>query len=659
MLEDRIVPSAPNTDIWTGNVLTLSGLAFWNDSANWENQQTFQPVLPSAGDNLVFGGATANTLTDNDFSSGTLFNSITVEDSGYSISGNAVRVNSFTCSGLQSFVEDATLALETNLTVQTTATVAPLSSVTLGNNGNNGTLTVNAGASFTIEGTVAVQNGSTLDDNGLLTVNTTGVLTGQEVGGGGINVNVASGASMTIQGILALTPSTTMNLTGSLIVDSTGVVIDQGFISMDSNSDLTVQGALTIDQNGTLAAASTLTVGASGALTDLGHLDVDSASALADLGVLTLATGGNLADDGTIEVRQSGTLTNLGTLDDDQTFNIDAGGFVQENGLFTVEANATAQVAGRLTVGAGGHLGIDGSLTVADDSILDDQGTVDEDFGSLSVFGRLAVEGDLTVTSGVTGTGAVDVNNGATVGTFHGVVKFPTAIPIANPVFLSGKFTLEGLLTLQGAVTLDDDVTLTGANSTITFAGAIGDDGNGFGFTDAQFGVVVLDAANIYTGATTINNGTLEVNGSLASTSAVNVSSGGTLAGTGKVGSVSVASGGTVRPGTINTATGILTAKTVTFDAGSTLAIFVAGSSSANTTSDRLKVTGALTLAATSTITIDVSKLTAKSAKVRVLQFGTVSGNTKHETITLNPSNTFSLAAVFGTKTLTIHLKAV
>jgi len=74
--------------------------------------------------------------------------------------------------------------------------------------------------------------------------------------------------------------------------------------------------------------------------------------------------------------------------------------------------------------------------------------------------------------------------------------------------------------------------------------------GSSSGIVKSGTGLMQLDAANTYTGPTTVSGGVLRVNGSLASGSTVAVQNGGTLAGNGTVsGAVTVQSGGTVRPG--------------------------------------------------------------------------------------------------------------
>jgi autotransporter-associated beta strand protein len=94
------------------------------------------------------------------------------------------------------------------------------------------------------------------------------------------------------------------------------------------------------------------------------------------------------------------------------------------------------------------------------------------------------------------------------------------------------------LLTLGG--------TNTGAN---TFSKVIADNGSGAtSLTKAGAGRWVLGGTNTYTGATTVNAGTLLINGSTSSTSLVTVGVNGTLGGTGTVGGDTTISG-THNPG--------------------------------------------------------------------------------------------------------------
>jgi autotransporter-associated beta strand protein len=109
-----------------------------------------------------------------------------------------------------------------------------------------------------------------------------------------------------------------------------------------------------------------------------------------------------------------------------------------------------------------------------------------------------------------------------------------------------------GLVTLQGNGQINGTGTST-LTSTGTFemqsglvSARLG--GSGIALNKTTGGTVTLTGANTYTGNTSVNAGTLIVNGSI-STSIVNVASGATLGGIGTVGPLTIQSGGIVAPG--------------------------------------------------------------------------------------------------------------
>ncbi len=108
-------------------------------------------------------------------------------------------------------------------------------------------------------------------------------------------------------------------------------------------------------------------------------------------------------------------------------------------------------------------------------------------------------------------------------------------------------------------------------------------------------GTVVLTASNSYTGATTVNGGTLEVDGSIASSSLVTVNAGGILSGTGIVDPAvtTIMSGGVLAPGNPTNRTGTLTITgDLAFQSGAFYLIQVNGAAAGS-----VSVTGATTLA--------------------------------------------------------------
>src|SRR3954471_1570737 len=140
--------------------------------------------------------------------------------------------------------------------------------------------------------------------------------------------------------------------------------------------------------------------------------------------------------------------------------------------------------------------------------------------------------------------------------------------------------------------------------------GSIFDFNSGIGnLTLNGLGTLRLTAANSYTGETTINGGTLEVDGSI-DPSHTTVNAGGILAGTGTTCNTEVNSGGYVSPGAspnVSTSNiGTLTTETITFHNGSSYLVDIMGTT-AGSQYDQLHVIGGVILG---NATLQVSFLT-------------------------------------------------
>ncbi|MCX6051066.1 MAG: autotransporter domain-containing protein [Campylobacterales bacterium] len=101
-------------------------------------------------------------------------------------------------------------------------------------------------------------------------------------------------------------------------------------------------------------------------------------------------------------------------------------------------------------------------------------------------------------------------------------------------------------------------------------------------------GILTLSGTNTYSGATTINAGTLAVTGDTSSSS-FTVNSGATLSGNGTVGSTTVANGGSLAPTAIST---LSVAGNLIMDAGSTLKV----NAYADGTNPKVSATGTATI---------------------------------------------------------------
>ena len=88
-----------------------------------------------------------------------------------------------------------------------------------------------------------------------------------------------------------------------------------------------------------------------------------------------------------------------------------------------------------------------------------------------------------------------------------------------------------------------------GDNTDTTFIGAVLDGTARTGLTKNGTGTTTLTSASSYSGATTINGGTLDVEGSIASSSLVTVNANATLTGGGTVGATTISAGGSFAPG--------------------------------------------------------------------------------------------------------------
>jgi len=166
--------------------------------------------------------------------------------------------------------------------------------------------------------------------------------------------------------------------------------------------------------------------------------------------------------------------------------------------------------------------------------------------GRLTLSGVNTYTGNTTISAGV--LSVATINNGGVAGNLGKATN-----AAANLVFNGGTLQYTGAdastdrnFTINAAKTATFDITtnnLTVSGASTATTGAL---------TKIGDGTLTLTGANIYTGATAVNEGTLLVNGpgSLASGSTVTVNSGGTLGGTGTInGTVNVLTGGTLAPG--------------------------------------------------------------------------------------------------------------
>ncbi|CAN2536236.1 hypothetical+protein [Methylocapsa aurea] len=179
--------------------------------------------------------------------------------------------------------------------------------------------------------------------------------------------------------------------------------------------------------------------------------------------------------------------------------------------------------------------------------------------GSAALSGANTYTGATTVTGGalaLVGPGSISTSSGVSVSA-GGLFDISGATAPAKIASLSGDAT--------GAVALGAN-TLTLSNASGSFAGAI----VGAGGVSLRAGVETLSGVNRYLGPTSVDGGTLIVDGSIASSSLTTVRAGATLSGVGTLGALTVDRGGVFAPGSGAAASATAVAGDLAFAGGST-----------------------------------------------------------------------------------------
>lgn len=259
-------------------------------------------------------------------------------------------------------------------------------------------------------------------------------------------------------------------------------------------------------------------------------------------------------------------------------------------GTATVDGAGSAWNSGGLVVGSGGT----GTLTIQNGGkvssvFFGDLGLVRGSTGTVTVDGAGSVwtnSGDIHV--GQYGTGMLTIANGGTVSTTLGMEIAASAGSTGTLVIgaASGQVAVApGTLTTPSVAfgAGNGSIVFNHTASNYVFAPAIA----GAGAVRVEAGTTILTGASGgFTGTTTVNSGTLVVNGVLGGTLDVLVA--GRLQGTGTVGNTMVS--GTIAPG--NSIGTLNVAGDITFDAGSTYEVEV----NAAGQSDRINATGTATI---------------------------------------------------------------
>jgi autotransporter-associated beta strand protein len=377
----------------------------------------------------------------------------------------------------------------------------------------NGAITKNGTGAWTLTG-ANTYTGATTISAGRLTVSGTGQLGGGSYAGAIANSGVfdyASSANQTLSGIISGAGAVTKSGAGTLTLTGANTYTGTTTINAGTVNDTTRQTIKDI----TLAdvAGATINFSASGSKA-VGMLSGGGANGgnivntaglyFGNLSTSSASYGGIISGTAFMSFQGTGTQTLSG-------MNTYTGSTAIQKGTLSINSisnvNGGASSLGSVTSVTGGTIHIGGTTTT----------------GTLLYTGTGHSTDRVVNLNGSTGGATLDASG-------SGALVFTSAFSA----------------TVAGAKTL----TLTGSNtSTNRVGGAIVNSSSGAtSLRKSGTGKWILSGANTYTGATTIDNGQLIINGTNTA-SAVTVNNTGTLGGSGSVGAVTVASGGTIDPG--------------------------------------------------------------------------------------------------------------
>ena len=396
-----------------------------------------------------------------------------------------------------------------------------------------------------------------------------------------------SGGKLAVSGSLSSTPTLTLATSGTTLQlgngGASGTINTAAAISIGSGVTFAVNRSDTVTQGTQFSAAAISGAGnfsqVGGGTTVLNaansYTGVTTVSG-GTLSVATLANGGSNSGIGASTNAAAKLVLNGGTLQytgagasTDRQFTLGtSGGAIDASGSGAINWTSTTALSFSVADNActltltGANTGANTLAAPVGDNGLGATALAKSGAGTWVLTGANTYSGNTSINGGT-----LQLDNGGTTGTLNTA----SAISVGSGAVF--------------AVNHSDTVT-QGAQ----FSSA-GISGTG-GFSQIGSGTTILNVDNSYTGPTTVNNGMLLVNGSLAADSAVSVN-GGTLGGNGAIyGSVTLGASGFIAPGASAGTAGMLTIANLDVSALGKLNFDLDTTS----TSDQIAVTGTLNI---------------------------------------------------------------
>ncbi|PZP55579.1 MAG: hypothetical protein DI586_06375 [Micavibrio aeruginosavorus] len=486
-------------------------------------------------------------------------------------------------------------------------------SISANNNLGTGALTLNggtlrSGAAYTNTHAISLgASNGTIDTNGFNTT-ASGVISGAgSLTKSGTGTLILSGTN---------TYSGGTSVTGGVLEGNTGSI--KGSAAISSGSNLTFNQTSDDTYSGVISGAGSLTKAGFGVLvlsgtnTYSGGTTISAGALVADSTTLP----GNVTNNSVLAFSQASTGTYSGI--------ISGTGSVIKAGSGTLTLSGNNTYSGGTIISTGTLVGTTTSLQgdISNDSVVAFNQTTNGTYaGDISGTGGFikAGSGNVTLTGTNTYSGGTMVSAGTLTGTTdnlqgdidnNAAVVFNQSIDDIYSGAMSGlgtltktgagNLTLSGMNTYSGGTTISAG-TLNGTTDSIqgdvinnaalsfdqafngTYAGIISGTGS---LTKTGIGNLILSATNTYSGNTTVSDGRLSVNGTIAGTTTV--ASAGTLGGNGNFGAI--VANGRIAPG--NSIGTMNVTGPVTFNSGSIYEVEV----NAAGNSDKLIATGAITI---------------------------------------------------------------